>query len=68
MRKLLKALLLSAAATGLAALVLQKLDLDGDAGSTSEPSPFPGETPEDMPDEDVAKLLNELGSMLGGQF
>ena len=65
MRNLLNALLLSAAATGLAALVLQQLDLDSDPTAGSESTPFPGEMPEDMPDEDVEKLLGELGSMLG---
>jgi len=68
MRKLFNALLLSAAATGLAALALQQLDLDDEPSAAASGPSFPGEAPGDMPDEDVEKLLSELGSMLGGQF
>jgi len=68
MRKLFNALLLSAAATGIAALVLQQLDLDGEPSTAASGPSFPGDMPDDMPDEDVEKLLSELGSMLGGQF
>jgi len=64
MRKLLKALLLSAAATGVAALVLQRFDLDrSEAGNDA---PFPGMDPGAMTDDDVEQMLKELGSMLGG--
>lgn len=65
MSKFLKTLLLTAAATGVAALVLHQLDLDAARseleGSDSE---FPGMDPEDMKEEDVAMLLNELASQL----
>jgi len=62
MSKLTKALLLSAAATGVAALLLYQLDLDGaplesDAG-------IPGPNPDDIAEEDVEMLLNELASQL----
>lgn len=62
MRKLTKALLLSAAATGVAALVLNQLDLDM---AQPEPDPgFPGPDPENIAEEDVENLLNELASQL----
>jgi hypothetical protein len=65
MSKFLRTLLLTAAATGVAALVLRQLDLDAaraewaDAGAE-----FPGPDPENMGEEDVAMLLNELASQL----
>jgi len=63
MRKLAKALLLTAAASGVAYLVLDQLDLD-----TPEPpeDDIPGMDPESMPDGDVEMLLQELASHLGG--
>lgn len=62
MSKFVKAVLLSAAATGVAALLISRLDLDEyrpdrDAG-------FPGPDPETMDQEDVDMLLNELASHL----
>lgn len=62
MRNLLSALLVSAAATGVAALILNQLDLD-----TAPPEPeagFPGPDPENFGEEDVEMLLNELSSHL----
>ncbi len=62
MRKFLSALLLSAAATGVAALALNQLDLDA-----AQPDPdagFPGPDPENIDEEDVEQLLNELASHL----
>lgn len=65
MSKFWKTLLLTAAATGVAALVLRQLDLDAareewaDSGSEG-----PGPDPEDIGEEDVAMLLNELASQL----
>jgi hypothetical protein len=62
MRKLLKALLVTAAASGVAYLVLDQLDLDA---PPSNPASAPGMDPDAMPDEDVQLLLKELGSLLG---
>ena len=62
MRKVLRALLLSAAATGVAALILSQLDLD-----SAQPDPdsgFPGPDPENLAQEDVETLLNELAAQL----
>lgn len=62
MGKFTKALLLSAAATGVAALLLDQLDLDA-----ARPDPndgFPGPNPDDIAEEDVEMLLKELGSQL----
>lgn len=62
MCKFTKALLLSAAATGVAALVLNQLDLD--AGPPTLDDGFPGPNPDDIAEEDVETLLNELASQL----
>lgn len=62
MRKLTKALLLSAAATGVAALFLNQLDLD--AARPDPEAGFPGPNPDDIAEEDVEMLLNELASQL----
>lgn len=62
MSKFVKALLLSAAATGVAAFLLNQLDFD-EARAEME-SDFPGPNPEDLGEEDVAMLLNELASHL----
>lgn len=64
MSKLLKALLLTAAATGVAAVLIRQLDLDG-APSSDPGSEFPGMNPDDMPEEDLELLLKELASHLG---
>jgi len=65
MSKFLKTLLLTAAATGVAAIVLHQLDLDTARGELEgSDSEFPGMDPEDMKEEDVAMLLNELASQL----
>lgn len=63
MPRFIKALLLSAAATGVAALLLQRLDLD-EARSRPSDDGFPGPDPETMSEEDVDMLLNELASQL----
>lgn len=62
MGKFTKALLLSAAATGVAALLLDQLDLD--AVRSKPDAGFPGPNPDDIAEEDVAMLLKELGSQL----
>lgn len=65
MSKVLKALLLSAAATGVAAVVLHQLDLEAAREQLDDTGPeFPGMNPDDMQEEDVAMLLNELASQL----
>jgi len=63
--KFWKTVLLTAAATGAAAVLLRQLDLESarDELRRSEPE-FPGLDPEDMQEEDVAMLLNELASQL----
>ena len=62
MRKLLKALLVTAAASGVAYLVLDQLDFDA---STANEDGLPGMDPDAMPDDDVQLLLKELASHLG---
>lgn len=65
MSKVLKILLITAAATGVAAIVLQQLDLDTVRDELSDEAPgFPGPDPDDLNEEDVANLLNELASQL----
>jgi len=65
MSKFWKTLLLTAAATGAAAVVLHQLDLDAARDELDDGGPeFPGMTPDDMQEEDVAMLLNELASQL----
>jgi len=65
MSKFWKTLLLTAAATGVAALVLRQLDLDAAREEWADTgSEFPGMDPDDMQEEDVAMLLNELASQL----
>jgi len=65
MSKFVRALLLTAAATGAAALVLRQVDLDAARSEMNDAGPgFPGLDPEDMQEEDVAMLLNELASQL----
>jgi len=65
MSKFLKTLLLTAAATGVAALVLRQLDLDAAREEWADTGPeVPGPDPENIGEEDVAKLLNELASQL----
>ena len=63
MSKFWKTLLLTAAATGAAALVLSQLDLDAAREELADDG-FPAPDPEDMGEEDVAMLLNELASQL----
>ena len=65
MSRVLKALLISAAATGVAALVLRQLDLDRPDSSPSDDMPFGSMDPDAMPDEDVELLMRELASQLG---
>lgn len=65
MSKFLKTLLLTAAATGVAAFALHQLDLDAAREEfRDEESDFPGPNPDDLKEEDVAMLLNELASQL----
>jgi len=65
MSKFWKTLLLTAAATGAAALVLRQLDLDAAREERADSgSEVPGPDPENMGEEDVAMLLNELASQL----
>ena len=62
MRTVFRALLVSAAATGVAALLLDQLDLD--AACPRPDDGVPGPNPDDMAEEDVAMMLNELASQL----
>ena len=62
MRKFLSALLLSAAATGVAALALNRLDLD--AARPDPDAGFSGTDPENLAEEDVEQLMNELAAHL----
>lgn len=65
MSKLLRTLLLTAAATGAAAVLLQQIDLEAARADLAETGPeFPGLDPQDMKEEDVAMLLDELASHL----
>ncbi|PSQ96375.1 MAG: hypothetical protein BRD55_06830 [Bacteroidetes bacterium SW_9_63_38] len=68
MSKFLKTLLLTAAATGTAALILYQLDLDAAREELADEAPeipgMAGMDPDDMGEEDVAMLLNELASQL----
>lgn len=63
MSKFLRTLLLTAAATGAAALVLRQLDLEAARAEQDPPGPL-GMNPDDMEEEDVAMLLDELASQL----
>lgn len=63
MSKFWKTVLLTAAATGAAALVLRQLDLEAARAEQAEPG-LPGMDPDDMKEEDVAMLLDELASQL----
>lgn len=63
MSKFLRALLISAAATGVVAIVLNALDLDR-ASDTDAGSSFAGMDPDDLSEEDVDTLMNELASQL----
>jgi hypothetical protein len=62
MRKLVRSLLITAAATGAAALVLNAMDLDAPP-ETEEPD-FPGFEPDDFGEEDLGMLMKELASQL----
>ena len=64
MSRVLKAFLISAAATGVAALVLRQLDLEN-TPSPELDDPFSGMDPDAMPEEDVELLMRELASQLG---
>ena len=65
MSKFWKTLLLTAVATGAAAVILHQLDLDAARDELGDAGPeFPGMDPDDMKEEDVAMLLNELASQL----
>jgi len=63
MSKFLRTLLLTAAATGAAALVLRQLDLEAARAEQATPG-IPDMDPDNMKEEDVAMLLDELASQL----
>ena len=63
MCKLARTLLLTAAASGVAYLVLDQIDFE--APAPSDHGDIPGMDPESMPDGDVEMLLQELASHLG---
>jgi len=63
MSKFLRTLLLTAAATGAAALVLRQLDLEA-ARAEQATAGIPDMDPDNMKEEDVAMLLDELASQL----
>jgi hypothetical protein len=63
--KFWKTVLLTAAATGAAAVLLHQLDLESARDELRNAGPeFPGLDPDDMGEDDVAMLLNELASQL----
>ncbi len=62
MSKFLRALLIAAVATGVVAIILNALDLDG--ASDADASSFAGMDPDDLSEEDVDTLMNELASQL----
>lgn len=64
MSKFLRALLISAAATGVIALLLKAIDLDAADASPSRGPDFSGMDPEDLSEEEVDALMNELASQL----
>jgi hypothetical protein len=63
MSKFFRALLVTAAVTGVAAIALNALDLDS-ADDEMGGTPFPGMDPDNMSEEDVDALMNELASQL----
>jgi hypothetical protein len=64
MSKFLRALLITAAATGVVAVLLNALDLDGAPDADAGAAPFDGMDPDDLSEEDVDTLMNELASQL----
>ena len=64
MSKFLRALLISAAATGVVALLLNAIDLDRADAPYGDGAEFPGMDPDDLSDEEVDALMNELASQL----
>jgi len=64
MSKFFRALLISAAATGVVAIALHALDLDAEDSPDAHESSFAGMDPDDMSEEDVDALMNELASQL----
>ena len=64
MSKFLRALLISAAATGVVAIVLNVLDLDRAPDADAGASSFAGMDPDDLSEDDVDTLMNELASQL----
>ncbi|MFO8100387.1 MAG: hypothetical protein R6T83_12295 [Salinibacter sp.] len=63
MSTFLRTLLLTAAATGVAALVLRQLDLEAARDEQATPG-IPDMDPDNMNEDDVAMLLDELASQL----
>jgi hypothetical protein len=64
MSKFFRALLISAAATGVIAVILNALDLDAEDSSDVGGSSFANMDPDNMSEEDVDALMNELASQL----
>lgn len=64
MSNFFRALLISAAATGVIAVVLNALDLDAEDRSDDHGSSFADMDPDNMSEEDVDALMNELASQL----
>jgi hypothetical protein len=64
MSKVLKALVVSAAATGVAALALNALDLQDSPAADASDASFPGFGPDEINEEDVDALMNELAQQL----
>lgn len=64
MSKLLRALLIAAGATSVAALLLQALDLDEASTDAFDEPDFPGPDPDDLSEEDIDAMMNELARQL----
>lgn len=64
MFKFLRALLISAAATGVVALLLNAIDLESADAPRGDGPDFPGMDPDDLSEEEVDALMNELASQL----
>jgi len=63
MSNFFRALLVTAAVTGVAAIALKALDLDS-ADDEMGGAPFTGMDPDNMSEEDVNALMNELAGQL----
>lgn len=65
MSKFFRALLIAAATTGVAALLLNALDLERAEAPPSDGQGFLGMDPDDLSEEEVDALMEELASQLG---